>query len=95
MMAMRRSAFNQGVTEPRYDIRHQWAGNGRGKVTAVVQSSDGKSHLPVAELAYRTAKGRGVVDVRKVAVHPDHADRGLEEQMRARLEAEYVDSVLS
>lgn len=86
---MRRSAFDQGITEPRYDIRHQWAGNGRGKVTAVVQSADGKSHLPVAELSYRTAKDRGEVAVRKVDVHPDHVGRGLEDRLRQRLFDEY------
>lgn len=90
---MRRGAFDQGITEPRYDIRHQWAGNGRGKVTAVVQSPDGKSHLPVGELSYRTSNGRGEVSVGKVSVHPDHAGRGLEQQMRARLDAEYYDAV--
>lgn len=91
---MRRNAFDQGITEPRYDIRHQWAGNGRGKVTASAMSTDGKSHLPVAELAYRTAAGRSAVNVRKVDVHPDHVGRGLEEQMRKRLAAEYADAVL-
>lgn len=93
MVDMRRSAFDQGITEPRYDIRHQWAGNGRGKVTAVVLNPDGKGHLPVGELSYRTAAGRSSVAVRRVDVHPDHAGRGLEEQMRARLEAEYEDMV--
>lgn len=93
MESMRRSAFDQGITEPRYDIRHQWAGNGRGKVTAAVMSPDGKSHLPVAELSYRTAKGRGEVSVSKVDVHPDHLGRGLEGQLRRRLDAEYLDAV--
>lgn len=86
---MRRNAFEQGISEPRYEVRHQWAGNGRGKVTAVVMSPDGKSHLPVAELAYRTAKDRGEVDVRGLQVHPAHQGRGLEQRMQARLAAEY------
>lgn len=86
---MRRNAFEQGITEPRYEIRHQWAGNGRGKVTAVALAPDGRSHLPVAELAYRTANGRGQVDVRGLSVHPAHTERGLEERMRARLVADY------
>jgi predicted GNAT family acetyltransferase len=88
MTTMRRSAFEQGISEPRYEIRHQWAGNGRGKVTAVVMQ-DGGGHLPVAELGYRTAKGRGEVTVGEPQVHPAHAGRGLEEQMRAKLLAEY------
>lgn len=89
---MRRNAFEQGITEPRYEIRHQWAGNGRGKVTAVAVQPDGKSHLPVAELAYRTAKGRGEVDVRGLQVHPSHTGRGLEERMQQRLLAEYPEA---
>jgi hypothetical protein len=93
MTSMRRNAFEQGISEPRYDIRHQWAGNGRGKVTAVAMQDNG-SHLPVAELTYRTAKGRGEVDVRGLDVHPQHAGRGLEERMRARLVAEYPDVVV-
>lgn len=93
MGSMRRSAFDQGITEPRYDIRHQWAGNGRGKVTAAVINPDGKSHLPVAELSYRTAAGRSSVDIRKVDVHPDHLGRGLEDRLRERLAAEYLDMV--
>lgn len=90
MTTMRRSAFEQGITEPRYDIRHQWAGNGRGKVTAVAMQDNG-SHLPVAELTYRTAKGRGDVSAGRLDVHPQHAGRGLEERMRARLVQEYPD----
>lgn len=90
MTTMRRSAFEQGITEPRYDIRHQWAGNGRGKVTAVAMQDNG-SHLPVAELTYRTAKGRGEVDTGRLDIHPQHANRGLEERMRERLLAEYPD----
>lgn len=89
---MRRNAFEQGIEEPRYDIRHQWAGNGRGKVTASAMSADGKSHLPVAELAYRTAGSRSEVNVRKLDVHPDHVGRGLESRMRERLEQEYYDA---
>lgn len=92
MTDMRRSAFDQGITEPRYDIRHQWAGNGRGKVTAVVQSADGKSHLPVAELAYRSTGGRSQIAVRKLDVHPDHLGRGLEDRLRERLEQEYYEA---
>lgn len=88
MTSMRRNAFEQGISEPRYEIRHQWAGNGRGKITAVVRQENG-GHLPVAELSYRTAKSRGEVTAGAPQVHPAHAGRGLEEQMRAKLLAEY------
>lgn len=85
---MRRNAFEQGLTEPRYEVRHQWAGNGRGKVTAVAMQDNG-GHLPVAELTYRTAKSRGEVDVARVDVHPAHSGRGLEERMQAKLREAY------
>lgn len=88
MSTMRRSAFEQGITEPRYEIRHQWAGNGRGKVTAVELQATG-GHLPVGELPYRTSKERGTITAGTPRVHPAHANRGLEERMQQKLREEY------